>query len=187
LLQENNGGGYQSSANSAGKGRDNFRGRGGGRGGRGGRGTFGGRGGRPPKQAHQGGSSSKLVCQICGKGSHEAADCWYRYDESYQGSNPKNAGSATTNYGVDTNWYMDSGATDHITSELEKLTVRDKYHGQDQVHTTSGSGIKISNIGRTILHTPQKELHLKNILHVPTANKSLASVHKLTSDSNALI
>jgi hypothetical protein len=127
------------------------------------------------------------VYQICGKGSHEAADCWYRYDESYQGSNTKNAGSATTNYGVDTNWYMDSGATDHITSELEKLTVHDKYHGQDQVHTTSGSGMKISNIGRTVLHTPQKELHLKNILHVPTANKSLVSVHKLTSDNNALI
>jgi hypothetical protein len=82
---------------------------------------------------------------------------------------------------------MDSGATDHITSELEKLTVHDKYHGQDQVHTTSGSGMKISNIGRTVLHTPQKELHLKNILHVPTANKSLVSVHKLTSDNNALI
>jgi hypothetical protein len=57
-------------------------------------------------------------------------DCWHRYDEGYQG-NSRSAGSATTNYGVDTNWYMDSGATDHITSELEKLTVRDKYHGHD--------------------------------------------------------
>jgi histone deacetylase 1/2 len=47
--------------------------------------------------------------------------------------------------------------------------------------------MKISNIGHTVLHTPQKELHLQNILHVPVANKSLASVHKLTSDNNALI
>jgi histone deacetylase 1/2 len=165
LLQENGGGGYQSSANSAGRGRGNFRGgRGGGRGGRGGRGNNGGLGNRAPKQAHQGqgGSSNKLTCQICGKGSHEAADCWHRYDESYQGQgNSRSAGSATTNYGVDTNWYMDSGATDHITSELEKLTVRDKYHGQDQVHTVSGSGMKISNVGRTILHTPHRNLHLK--------------------------
>jgi histone deacetylase 1/2 len=82
---------------------------------------------------------------------------------------------------------MDSGATDHITSELEKLTVCDKYHGQDQVHTASGSGMKISNIGRTILHTPHRNLHLKNILHVPTANRSLASVHHFTSDNNALV
>jgi hypothetical protein len=82
---------------------------------------------------------------------------------------------------------MDSGATDHITSELDKLTVRDKYHGQDHVHTASGSGMKISNIGRTILHTPHRNLRLKNILHVPTANKSLASVHRFTSDNNALV
>jgi hypothetical protein len=56
---------------------------------------------------------------------------------------------------------MDSGATDHITSELEKLIVRDKYHTHDQVHTTSGSGMKISNVGRTILHTPHKKLYLQ--------------------------
>jgi histone deacetylase 1/2 len=191
LLQENGGGGYHSSANSAGRGRGNFRaGRGGSRGGRGGSGNNGGRGNRAPKQAHQGqgGSNNKLTCQICGKGSHEVADCWYRYDESYQGQgNSRSAGSATTNYGVDTNWYMDRGATDHITSELEKLNVRDKYHEQDQVHTASGSGMKINNIGRTILHTPHRNLHLKNILHVPAANKNLASIHKLTSDNDALI
>jgi histone deacetylase 1/2 len=127
-----------------------------------------------------------LTCQICGKGNHEAVDCWHRYDEGYQG-NSRSAGSATTNYGVDTNWYMDSGATDHITSELEKLTVRDKYHGQDQVHTASGSGMKISNVGRTVLHTPHKILHLQNVLHVPAANKNLASVHRLTSDNNVLV
>jgi hypothetical protein len=41
--------------------------------------------------------------------------CWYRYDESYQGTS-KMAGSATTSYGVDTKWYVDSGASDHITT-----------------------------------------------------------------------
>ena len=33
--------------------------------------------------------------------------------------------TATTSYVVDTNWYTDTGATDHIMGELEKLTVRD--------------------------------------------------------------
>jgi histone deacetylase 1/2 len=47
--------------------------------------------------------------------------------------------------------------------------------------------MKISNVGSTILHTPHKKLHLQNILHVPAANKNLASVHRLTSDNNALI
>jgi histone deacetylase 1/2 len=147
LLQDNNNNNYQSSANSASRGRGNHRGRGGngGRGSHGGRGFLGqgGRGNGAQKQQRQGNSASKPVCQICGKGNHEAADCWHRYDEAYQGSNSKVAGSASTGYGVDTNWYVDSGASDHITSELEKLTVRDKYHGQDQVHTANGSGMKI--------------------------------------------
>ena len=67
------------------------------------------------------------------------------------------------------------------------MTVRDKYGGQDQVHTASGAGMKISNIGHSVLHTPKKNLHLKNILHVPRANKSLLSVHRLTSDNDVFL
>jgi histone deacetylase 1/2 len=47
--------------------------------------------------------------------------------------------------------------------------------------------MKISSIGHTVLHTPHKDLNLKNILHVPSASKSLVFVHRLTSDNNASI
>jgi hypothetical protein len=30
--------------------------------------------------------------------------------------------SYDASYGVDTNWYTDIGATDHVTSELDKLS-----------------------------------------------------------------
>jgi hypothetical protein len=30
---------------------------------------------------------------------------------------------ATTSYGVDTNWYVDSGMTDHVIGKLEKLKI----------------------------------------------------------------
>ena len=36
---------------------------------------------------------------------------------------------------MDQNWYMDTGATDNITSDLEKPAVHDKYNGGDQIHT----------------------------------------------------
>lgn len=48
--------------------------------------------------------------------------------------------AAAPQYDVDTNWYMDNGATDHITSDLEKLTVRERYTGGEQIHTANGSG-----------------------------------------------
>jgi hypothetical protein len=180
MLQDSYSGG-NSFANTAscGRGRGNFCGRGHGGGqGQGGRGSFQGRGGGNQNSNKQ--NSSKQLCQICKKGSHEAPDCWYRYDEDYQ---QKTTGSASTGYGVDTNWYADSGASDHITSELDKLTVRDRYHGHDQVRTANGAGMHINSIGHSTLYTHNSNLHLCNILHVPSASKNLISVHRLTSDN----
>ncbi|XP_073351779.1 uncharacterized protein [Aegilops tauschii subsp. strangulata] len=69
-------------------------------------------------------------CQICGKPGHTARDCWYRFEEDKESSqDEKVAAAAEGSYGVDTNWYVDSGATNHITGDLEKVTVREKYCG----------------------------------------------------------
>jgi hypothetical protein len=48
-----------------------------------------------------------------------------------------------------------------VTSEPEKLTVRDKYGGHDQVHSASGAGMEINHIGSSILRTPTSDIHLK--------------------------
>jgi hypothetical protein len=58
--------------------------------------------------------------------------------------------------------------------------VRDKYHGNDQVHIASGAGMRINQIGQSIVKTPKRNLILNNVLYVPKANKNLASVHRLT-------
>jgi histone deacetylase 1/2 len=65
--------------------------------------------------------------------------------------------------------------------------MREKYGGRDQVHVANGSGMHISNIGHTILSSPSCNLHLKNVLHVPNAHKSLASVHCISSDNNVFL
>jgi histone deacetylase 1/2 len=87
-------------------------------------------------------------------------------------------------YGLNTNWYMDTGATDHITGEIEKLTTHDKYHGGDQVQTASSSCMEIQHVGHGVLCSPRRDLHLKNILHVPSASKDLLSVHRIANDNN---
>ncbi|XP_072149321.1 uncharacterized protein [Setaria viridis] len=105
LAENNNGGGFQSSANSASCGRGGFhprdgnRGRGGssGAGGHGFNNGFNNNAGGAPKQ---GGQLTKVARQVCKKPNHEADECWYRFEEDYQ---PKVAGSATTGYEVDTN------------------------------------------------------------------------------------
>jgi hypothetical protein len=72
-------------------------------------------------------------------------------------------------------------------SSLNKLTTHDKYQGRDRVHTADGNGLKINHIGHSILHIPNRSLHLKKILHVPSASKNLLSVHKLTLDNHVFI
>uniref|UniRef100_A0A453EQ70 Retrovirus-related Pol polyprotein from transposon TNT 1-94-like beta-barrel domain-containing protein n=1 Tax=Aegilops tauschii subsp. strangulata TaxID=200361 RepID=A0A453EQ70_AEGTS len=73
----------------------------------------------------------------------------------------KIAAAADTSYGVDTNWYMDTGATNHITGEPEKLTMHEQYRGQDQVYTAAnGVGMEISHIGQAVIKTPHKNLEI---------------------------
>jgi hypothetical protein len=65
--------------------------------------------------------------------------------------------------------------------------VREKYHGQDQIHTADESGMHISHIGNSIIPTPLRDIHLKQVLHVPTTSKNLVSIHRLTNDNNVSV
>ncbi|KAK1679020.1 hypothetical protein QYE76_039868 [Lolium multiflorum] len=78
-------------------------------------------------------------CQICKKHGHPANACWWRYSDDKKDRDDGDKGANLASYGVDTNWYTDTGATDHITSELNKLLIANKYHGQDQVRTAEGT------------------------------------------------
>jgi len=125
--------------------------------------------------------------QICTKEGYSAFDCFKRHDASYTPPQKSASAAISSHYGVDSNWYMDTGATDHITSELDKLTVCDKYHGGDQVHIANGSGMRISHVGHGILRSPITNLQLKSILHVPSANKNLLSVNRFTCDNEVFL
>ena len=59
-------------------------------------------------------------------------------------------------------WYADSGVTDHITGELEKLAIREKYFSNNEVDTAaSGGGMNIHHIGQASINA----LFLNVIFH----------------------
>jgi hypothetical protein len=95
-----------------------------------------------------------VIYQVCGKEGHPAYRCYERFDPNFTGPPQKTAAAATSSYGVDTNWYMVTGATDHITGELQKLTIHNKYTGNEQVHAANGVGMVIGYVGHSILHSP---------------------------------
>jgi hypothetical protein len=189
LMSAQEGGHY--SANSVshgrGRGRGGF-GRGGGRspsagGGNNNRGDYNsGRGGF----GHDSSNDKRPTCQVCKKKGHTTDRCWHRFDEDYV-PEERTAATASGSNGHDTNWYTNSRATNHIASDLEKLAVRDKYIGNDQIHTTSGTGMNINHIGHSTIHTPCRQLQMNKILHVPQVSKNLISVHHISSDNNVFL
>jgi hypothetical protein len=97
-------------------------------------------------------SSACPQCQLCLKISHTTKTCWYRYEEdsSFEQRNTALAASS----GIDNNCYTNSRAMDHITGDLDKLTMHHIYLGNDQIHAANGSGMDISRIGNSIIPPP---------------------------------
>ncbi|KAK1666151.1 hypothetical protein QYE76_054310 [Lolium multiflorum] len=83
----------------------------------------------------------RIICRICGKPGHPAWKCWHRYSRN----NEEEEMGANAAYGVDTNWNCDTSATDHITSELDKLAMKERYNG-----LTTGSSSRRWKIRRPL-------------------------------------
>jgi hypothetical protein len=60
--------------------------------------------------------------------------CGYCYDDGYQKDDkPSVAMASMPSYSLEAPWYSDTGATDHITNDLERLAIREKYQGKEQI------------------------------------------------------
>ncbi|WVZ50557.1 hypothetical protein U9M48_001799 [Paspalum notatum var. saurae] len=101
------------------------------------------------------------LCQVCHKKGHTADRCWHRYDENYV-PEPRVAAAASNQYTIHTNWYTDSGATDHITGDLEKLSLRDKYNGTDQIHAANGAALLNPTTGGESCTDHMTNAHITN-------------------------
>jgi hypothetical protein len=126
------------------------------------------------------------MSQLCGKLGHVVQCYRKRFDRDFTGEE-KMANMVTSPYGVNTNWCTDTGTTDHITSELDKLTMKGKCGGHEQVHAANGARMHISHIGHTSFHTPLRKIHLNKVLFVPKAHKILVSIHHFTKDNNVYL
>ena len=69
----------------------------------------------------------------------------------------------------DPSWFVDFGATNHITSNLNNLSLHAPYNSVDKMSVGNGKLLYISNIGLRPLYTqtnPTSTISLPNVLHV---------------------
>jgi len=130
-------------------------------------------------------------CQICGKSSHNALDCYHRMDFAYQGRHPPTQLAALVaqfNEGFETqDWLADSGANTHITADSSNIDNPQPFDGADTVGVGNGAGLSIKHSGSSLVHSKTSSVPsflLKNILHCPNASANLLSINKFCIDND---
>uniref|UniRef100_A0A803PZP0 Reverse transcriptase Ty1/copia-type domain-containing protein n=1 Tax=Cannabis sativa TaxID=3483 RepID=A0A803PZP0_CANSA len=106
------------------------------------------------------------TCQVCGKYGHSTTVCYNRFDESYMGADPNNTNGGNKTPQTNHNafianpevlesdaWFADSGASNHITSDVAALSQKQPYGGKEKVIVGDGSKLSISHVGSGNLDT----------------------------------
>ncbi|KAL9451703.1 hypothetical protein AB3S75_013304 [Citrus x aurantiifolia] len=146
--------------------------------------------GKGKAMANDDGSYSKGPCQICFKMGHTATECWHRFKKNFvpqpnKRRETRGAYVASTDSQSNGAWYLDSGATNHVTNALGNISMNSEYQGNDQLAVGNGKKLFISHIGCSVLPTydPHKHIALNSILYVPDITKNLISISKLLHDN----
>ncbi|KAJ4774690.1 Gag/pol [Rhynchospora pubera] len=154
----------------------------------------------PAIAASDNSSSKNETCQICYKRGHNARNCWWRcdmrYTDDFQSSSslPPSSGApqahvaqtSNASTGV-TDWFLDSGATHHVTSDINNLSSFEPYEGPDQLHIGDGKGLTITHIGSATVCLGVHSIILTNVLLVPDFTKNLISLSQILADNNLTI
>nr|GFA33829.1 hypothetical protein [Tanacetum cinerariifolium] len=88
---------------------------------------------------------------------------------------------------LDKNWYMDTGASSHMTGSQGTLSSYSHMSIPKHIIVGNGHAIPIQGLGNKILSPPHPPLKLNKVLHAPHLIKNLISVRRLSTDNNISI
>ncbi|KAJ0771566.1 putative RNA-directed DNA polymerase [Helianthus annuus] len=86
-------------------------------------------------------------------------------------------------------WIVDSGCSNHLTGDKNRLKNPIKYGGSRVVTIADNSKHPIANIGDVVFPSgsSKKELTLRDVYHVPGMRKNLISVPQMTEEGNYVL
>lgn len=136
-------------------------------------------------------------CQLCGVFGHSARRCTQLSSMGHAQPNVMQQPQASpwqpqANVGTFTQynpqqWLLDSGATHHLTSDLNNLALHQPYNGGEEVAIADGSGLPITHTGSASISTPTRSLLLNDVLCVPHVNKNLLYVYRLCNANQVCV
>ncbi|KAK9947388.1 hypothetical protein M0R45_003016 [Rubus argutus] len=139
-------------------------------------------------------SSNSVECQYCGRPYHTADKCFeiigfpnqqQQQNQGSQGSMLQNHGGAAMMASTTTPqyWLADSGATNHMTNEVQLLQNLAPYSNGDTVQIGNGAHLNVTHTGNTKLGS----LTLNNVLLIPELAAHLLSIYQLCKQNNCLV
>lgn len=114
-------------------------------------------------------------CQYCSYIGHIAKYC----PQIMQNSNTPVANYASAPNTMSPSWVFDTGASHHVTTNLNNMHIHSEYDGPEEVHIGDGTGLQISHIGST--NQGKKKINSQNtrIAKFNSTTHSLAPKQKL--------
>lgn len=135
----------------------------------------------------------KRKCFNCGSESHLADKC-DKPKKPKKGNDRKKNEKETafmmfslfTNNRTDDDWYLDSGASSHMTPRADILKDKKQLQCNEITAATGAKAtVKCSGDGNLIFN--DRKVRIKNILHVPELKANLLSVFKIVSQGNTVV
>ena len=152
----------------------------------------------------EGRQTRPATCNYCGKNGHYEAECWKKRSESastsrqltnYANNSDKEdygglfvmrhrANSMTASKSAHTSnskdvWFVDSGASHHMTSHEEWFRDLRTPDRPGFIETGDDTTHPIRHIGNVPFGKEGEQTCIKNVLHVPTITKNLVSVGQI--------
>ena len=84
-------------------------------------------------------------------------------------------------------WLLDSGASHHITTDLQNLAHHLPYTGTNDVMIGDGKSLRITHLGSSELQSSTHPFKLTNILCVPDIKRNLLSIYQFCVDNNVSV
>lgn len=135
-------------------------------------------------------------CYACNSTSHlrNSEECPNRNKQETQTANAKTSGNANNAFcalqvigvkGPQSDWYVDSGATSHMTPYGNILSDKEEIE-IGHIVTANHEKIAVKYHGTALFQSNKSKIEMKKILHVPDLAVNLLSVSKMVDNSNSV-
>lgn len=131
--------------------------------------------------------SGAIKCFTCGKKGHKSFQCKTKFenDETNESGSAKPAFYAMTAVGSADTWFIDSGASSHLTSDRRIFKKFSESNNFAYIVTADNTRLKVIGSGSIELQVDSKSIPVNDVLLVPDITANLLSVSSMVKAGNS--